>query len=337
MLEIERAKANLIAQMSHLKKEKELHTSKLEKIKNLPKLPRDPKMRANNGGVPLRKGQAKPAASTLTWTSGSRTNDALVRARREAKEIGKMARISRPTHTLNGPIRQITKAPTGMIREYKVATQPTSVRIYSPLAKRRSAENKQGPLSTNAIRAREARLLQAKNGIPPASNERKKIDSDGKFIPPSYVSSSDEDDSAPDGLDDLFDEKPDRPQMGAGQVNPQTATYSSQISVTQRQHTGPSVSTYSTPPSVSTLPKKPNVVSAGSKLPAIAQARAVLEPNSTRKASPSQISSQTVASSSPPRRQNSPIGASKPFAPQARPKKPVDVFMRRPAKKPRLN
>ena len=75
--------------MMGLKKERETHVSKVVDLRALPKVPKDPRMLANNGGVPIGKarGFKKEGVSSLMWTAGSKTKltdgkSVLTRARR---------------------------------------------------------------------------------------------------------------------------------------------------------------------------------------------------------------------------------------------------------------
>lgn len=99
--EIERDEEILRNTMLGIKKEKETHVSKVVDLRTLPKVPRDPRMLANNGGVPLGKsrGFGKETPSTLTWNAGSKTKmtdgkSVLTRARREAKEISQRSKLT---------------------------------------------------------------------------------------------------------------------------------------------------------------------------------------------------------------------------------------------------
>jgi elongin-A len=70
--EIERDQEILRNSMMGLKKERETHVSKVVDLRTLPKIPKDPRMLANNGGVPIGKsrGFKKEGASSLMWTAG---------------------------------------------------------------------------------------------------------------------------------------------------------------------------------------------------------------------------------------------------------------------------
>jgi len=73
--EIERDEEILRNSMMGLKRERETHVSKVVDLRALPKVPKDPRMLANNGGVPIGKfkGFKKEGANALIWTSGSKT------------------------------------------------------------------------------------------------------------------------------------------------------------------------------------------------------------------------------------------------------------------------
>jgi elongin-A len=204
--EIKRDEEILRNTMMGLQKVRQESTSKIVDLRLLPKVPRDPRMIANNGGVPLKgRGFKKDAPSSLLFTSGSRTKltngqSVLTRARREAKEISQMGKLSRPTHQLSGPMGQVRKAPTAMVNQYKTAAQP-AVKILSR-RKHNIDPTFKGGISGPSLEEREARLRAAMSGTskPSASSSR-----------PKYVDSEDEDEgnvSVSSEKDDLFDDQP---------------------------------------------------------------------------------------------------------------------------------
>ncbi|KAH6666006.1 putative Elongin-A, partial [Halenospora varia] len=187
--------------MMGIKKQKDSMVSKVVDLRNLPKVPRDPRMIANNGGVPL-KGkslfrQEKP--SGLNWTSGSKTKmtdgkSVLTRARREAKEIARMSKLSTPTHQLVGRKSQVLKAPAGMAGEYARAAQP-AVRILAGKQRKSISSTYSGGISGPNLEERENRLRALTMSA---------------TVKPTMVGSSDDEDDFidDDEADDLFDEKP---------------------------------------------------------------------------------------------------------------------------------
>ncbi|KAG9238688.1 putative Elongin-A, partial [Amylocarpus encephaloides] len=211
--EIARDEEALRAAMNGIKQHKETNVSKLvdPRTTKLPRLPRDPRMIVNNGGVPLKKGGGfvKETPNGLNWTGGSKTKmstpqGVLQKARREAKEISQMAKLSRPTHQLGalpGVFNQVKEAPAGLANHYRVAAQPAtrSVKILS----RRPASIVSGSIRGPSLEEREAKLraltTSAQRGASSTSHSVTMVGS-----------SEDEDDflaGDDDEVDDLFDEK----------------------------------------------------------------------------------------------------------------------------------
>jgi elongin-A len=169
--DIEAAEATLKESMLGIQKHRATHVSKVVDMKTLPKLPRDPRMLANNGGVPLNKhkGFKKEGASSLAWTAGSKTKltdgrSVLTRARREAKEISQMSKLAKPTHQLSGRMGQVVRAPPAMVNEYRTANQP-ALKILSRKTNIVRRSDIRGGIDRPSLEAREARLLegQARN------------------------------------------------------------------------------------------------------------------------------------------------------------------------------
>lgn len=184
--------------MLGIKRDKETHVSKVVDLKSLPKVPRDPRMIANNGGVPLKgkTGFKRAPPSALTWTAGSKTKltdgkSVLTRARREAKEMTQRGKLATPTGQLNVKHGQVKQAPAAMVKEYRTATQPT-LKILS----RKHGVGVTGGIRGPSLEEREARLRTAMAG---SSSSRQNYD-DPKAT---YVGSSDEEGDS--GMEDLFD------------------------------------------------------------------------------------------------------------------------------------
>ncbi len=121
-------------------------------------------MLANNGGVPLKKGFRKETPSTLNFTGGSKTKmldgkSVLNRARREAKEISNMAKLSRPTHQLKA-FGKVTRAPAAMVTQYQNAKKPALLKTAPKVP---TAED-------IAQKGREDRLRAIASGKPVAAN-----------------------------------------------------------------------------------------------------------------------------------------------------------------------
>ncbi|KAK0108809.1 hypothetical protein ONS96_002651 [Cadophora gregata f. sp. sojae] len=208
--EIARDEEILRASMMGLKAARETNVSKIVDLKMLPKLPRDPRMIANNGGVPIKKGFRKEAPATLNWTSGSKTKmtdgkSVLTRARREAKEISQMGRLAKPTHRLSGALGQVRKAPEGMVKEYKTASQP-AIKILSRKKQPQTLASFSGGVTGPSLEERERRLRAAMAG---GSGSKRDASGDVKHT---YVGSSDDDlddfIENDEEIDDLFDEAP---------------------------------------------------------------------------------------------------------------------------------
>ena len=200
-LEIARDEEMLRASMGQLKKAKETNVSKVMDLKALPKVPRDPWMMANNGGVPIGKKAGlfkKEGPSSLVWSAGSKTKmmdgkSVLTRARREAKEISQRSKLAKPTHELQSQVGQVRKAPVGMVNEYKKASEPT-IRI---LSKKKSSVGKYtGRIDGPSLEEREKRLAVIQAGI----NRRQK----NATAEETLIGSSDEDELS---TTDKFEEK----------------------------------------------------------------------------------------------------------------------------------
>jgi elongin-A len=169
-LEIARDEEILRASMGQLKRAKETNVSKVMDLKALPKVPRDPWMMANNGGVPIGKRAGlfkKEGPSSLVWSAGSKTKmmdgkSVLTRARREAKEISQRSKLAKPTHELQAQVGQVRKAPVGMVNEYRKASEPT-IRILSK--KKSSVGKSTGRIDGPSLEEREKRLAAIQAGI----------------------------------------------------------------------------------------------------------------------------------------------------------------------------
>jgi elongin-A len=215
--EIARDEEILRNAMMGLKKHKDGNVSQIVSIRDrsLPKLPRDPRMIANNGGVPLKgKGKngptlSKAPPSSLNWTAGSKTKMAnpqgvLARARREAAQIAQMGKLATPTHQLGQRKNQIRQAPAGMANEYRLAAQP-ALKILS--GKRKSSGSYSGGVSGPSLEEREAKLraLTSHTGGT-ATYVGSSDDDDDDLLASSYNDNEEEEEE----VDDLFDDKPER-------------------------------------------------------------------------------------------------------------------------------
>ncbi len=194
--EIERDKEILREAMLGIKKEKETHVSKVVDAKYLPKVPRDPRMLANDAGVPIggrKKGLAKPGLSSLSFAGGSKTKmkdpaSVLTRARREAKEISSRNKLGKPTHSLQATPAQVLRAPRAMVDDYRKAAKP-QIRIFATRKKPEGMSSSRCSATGMSLEEREKRLR--------ALTISSRV---------TLVGSDSEDDSE-NYLDDLFGEK----------------------------------------------------------------------------------------------------------------------------------
>jgi elongin-A len=318
-LEIARDEEVLRASMGQLQKAKETNVSKVVDLRSLPKVPRDPWMLANNGGVPIGRKSGmfkKEGPGSLSWAGGSKTKmtngqSVLTRARREAKEISQRSKLAKPTHELKGQAGQVRKAPAGMVNEYRRAAE-APIRI---LSRKKPAAKSSNAASGPSLEEREGRLSAIQSGL----NQKSSASANETLI-----GSSDEDD-----LETLFDEKPaQRPRpspsssihLSASSPHPSTASKS----VAQ-----PSTS----PGPISQQPKRP-LSSSGGTLP-------------SSKTSPGASSVKPiprVAGSAPESTSSAPSGFSlspakgerKPAPGIVRKRVEVDIFNRGASKKPRI-
>ena len=194
--------AILRGQFSKLKKEKNENQS--EVINTVLRPPRHAGIRSN----PRMKAMQKQSA-VLAFTGGSKTKmkdgkSVLLRAKREAREIAAMSKLSKPARALPSNIGQVKQAPVGMVNEYKRGAQPAT-RIYSPQKKSTSLSTKP---ASSALEEREARLRAMQKG----NTAGKKHESIGA-VKENYIDSSDSEDGQEPGtllnvsdLEDLFDE-----------------------------------------------------------------------------------------------------------------------------------
>jgi elongin-A len=311
--EIERDEEILRNTMLGIKKEQATKVSRVVDLRTLPKVPRDPRMLANNGGVPLgkRAGPAKLPPNSLTFNGGSKTKmkdgkSVLTRARREAREISARSKLATPTSQLVGNKRQIVKAPAGMVNEYRKAADP-GLRILS--RKKSTVGQFNGGVSGPSLEEREKRLRAAMGGGSSRGNASGSAPGTETFVGTSDEDSLDEEDEEGD---DLFDDEPKRPSQAARPAQSYAARPSS------RPLPGPSTSR---PPPEDMGRPRPDPFSSPPTLGAYDTSK----PSSSRP---------QLASSPPPRSNtSSPAPGMKPMMPRKRP--PVDVFNRG-AKKPRV-
>lgn len=161
--EIKRDEDILRQTMMGIKQSQLSNVVKLVDRRTMPAVPRDPRMIANDGGVPLKgRGQfRKQGSSSLSFSGGSRTKitdgqSVLTKARREAKEISAMGKLAKPTHQLKA-LGTVKKAPAAMATQHKIANQPA---IKMRVAKRPlpSMSSSTGLPSRSSLEERENRL-----------------------------------------------------------------------------------------------------------------------------------------------------------------------------------
>ncbi len=202
--EVKRDEENLRNALMGLKSQKESKLSKVVNLKDLPPLPKDSRMIGKDGIINHRSGGGwkKADLSSMRWTSGSKTKltdgkSVLIRARREAKEITQMGKLSKPTHKLS-QIGRVTKAPAGMINQYRTAAQP-AIKLRAPA----SGFRIHGP----SLEEREAKLLALTSGSGSAGAGSKR-DASTTFKDDeecNYISCTDDEDNV--SVDELFDEE----------------------------------------------------------------------------------------------------------------------------------
>lgn len=165
------AEERMIAQFQGLQQKKDTRVSHIVDPKLLP---RPPKTGRNLGTA--RGPSYEKATGNLTFGKGSRTSNALQKARRQATEY-KLIRSSLANPFRATPTGSVRAAPVGMINAKRIASQP-AFRTSSSL-KRPAIATKPPPKPTN----------------PGMENALR---------PPQYISDSDDDDNEDD--DDMFGE-----------------------------------------------------------------------------------------------------------------------------------
>lgn len=321
--EIERDKEKLRESMMGLQKQKESRISRVISATQLPKLPRDPRMRANNGGVPI--GRKRGFDATGPKPRSTTSQGVLSKVRKEARELSARNKVAAPIHQLDNKTSQVLKAPAAMVDQYR-RTPASGVRKSTP----NQTSNQQSLLSQEE---RERRLLALKK-----SGQKRGSAGEPK---PTLIGSDDELDGKDDELDDLFYEKlpvkqsvsPRRPILDPvsrfRRPTPQIRLEKiSRSSPTAQQPQSPT-STPSTPFS----PMKPSEVIMGllykdkCKISKQAQPPLPSSPSPPRETSPARSKSHSPPQISPPR----------PLVPM-RKKPEVDIFNRRgtASKRPRM-
>lgn len=206
--------------MLGLNAEKARHTTSLVETKSLPRVPRDSRMRVEQGRNG--KGQQRTRnESALTWGLGSKTKmsdskGVLLRARREAKEMSMRGKMVVPANRLRGR-STVTQAPPSMIDGYRRASN-APLKIFAP------RPGTTAPPSVHPDKEASERRLRAltmgKTQSRPPAAQRTSSDSDADAssedhrgrnaetkappIPKKQIIISDNEDSDPD---DLFDEE----------------------------------------------------------------------------------------------------------------------------------
>ncbi|KFY22033.1 hypothetical protein V493_06907 [Pseudogymnoascus sp. VKM F-4281 (FW-2241)] len=163
-------KETLRRALEGIKQEQTNNLSKKVEARYMPKVPRDSRMRANDGGVPIvgrggrsgnrvgAPGRRLPSVSTIGYaaTGVKKRVNIVQKARREAA----MAVAARRQGQANVPDfrSQIRKAPAGMVSEYRKAAEVEKKKV-SP---RNSPAATGIPAPSNAMKDREARLRAIK-------------------------------------------------------------------------------------------------------------------------------------------------------------------------------
>lgn len=351
--EIARDEAILRETMLGLKKKREENVSQIVDLRKLPKVPKDPRMLANNGGVPLGKSRGsggKITPSSLSWNAGSKTKmtdgrSVLVRARREAKEISQMSKLSKPSHSLAGRAGQVQRAPAGMAQEYKIAAQPKAIKFLhskraSNLAKSGISGNSQARSDLEEREERLRRAMQPKTSTMVGS----KRSADGDLKQTVVEFSDDDSDNA---IEDLFGEEEASFSQPAVERPKRPVPKSATSPTTSQPRPQPTSISKSVPPSRNTKPTLPHERPRSTFAPKSKDNAASLASSSSNSVTASYPSAATTVSSpavwaiSPSSangqmlRQGPPPGGMKPQM-LPRKKKEVDVFNRRPSKKPRM-
>lgn len=151
------ATAQLQRQLAGFDRDKEGHATLLVNNRAL--------LRKMPGATAKRRTPGGQHIGAFSFGAGSRTKmttgqSVMRRARREAREIGKISALSTPTGALRVAQGQIRKAPEAMVHDHRVARNPEVV-IRAP-KKRSSASS--GPLLPPGDADAEARLLALKAG-----------------------------------------------------------------------------------------------------------------------------------------------------------------------------
>lgn len=319
-IEIAKDEEILRASMGQLKKAKETNVSKVVDLRLLPKVPRDPWMMANNGGVPLGKRTGlfkKEGPSSLVWSGGSKTKltngqSVLTRARREAKEISQRSKLAKPTHELRAQAGQVRKAPAGMVNEYKKASE-APIRILS--RKKKSMASSPGSMFGSGLEERERRLAAIQAGSSQKTTTTLET----------VIGSSDDDDEL--DADDAFSSMPRQTSRPAPSSPHRPA-------ISDKSYGSPSSS--SSRPSPKYQPpqpyKKPTPPFAGTaKAPSYPSATPSPNPISRCALSPPALAGTAQRGTSP----GSGQGEKRPPPGMVRKRPQVDIFNRGASKKPR--
>jgi len=306
--------------MMGIQKKRETNITQIVNMRSV-KIPRDPRMPAHNGGVPITKngGYKKETPSTLNFTTGSKTKTTdsrgvLLKARREASEIGKMTKLSRPTQDLHR--NKVYRAPAGMVKEHQVAHQP-QIKILT----RRPSAIKELQLTSTAtglgrdLEEREARLRAMMQNTKRPNGEKETI------INFSEDEEEEEDDDG-DG-DELFDDSqkvPSKTKYYASSPPPRSS------STVPPQKAKPS--------NILHNPSRGRPMSSSITQGSSQQSKAVASSSRSRPVAASS-SPPPARTGTPPVRRSSPGPASGPLKPMIVRKRPVVDIFNRGAKKPR--
>ena len=179
--EVARDSAALKQKMMGIQKHRdERMVKKVENVRALPRLPRDPKMVGRDGklmtGVRSREtGRIQHATSDMRFTEGSKTKmtsgaGVLLRAKREAKEIGRMNKLLTLTGKLSDQRSKVV-APQAMVDAHRRAALTIATRkdgsssFTAPAGHGPMAQTSLGSLHTPgglSLEERERRLREKK-------------------------------------------------------------------------------------------------------------------------------------------------------------------------------
>jgi elongin-A len=318
--ELARDEEILRKSLADINKRKATNVSKIVELRKLPKVPRDAAMMSHNGGVPIGRretGVIKRPPSSLTWTAGSKTKmtdgkSVMASVRREANDMAQRGRLIKPTAQLGGSLKQISKAPAGMVDQHRRERLPEikpPVKILS--RKKSNAMDKNSPGPSLEERENRLRAMTMSRGNTAGVAEA------------NYAGSSDDEDGCMQAsdLEDLFDERPAPPKPKSRPVPSSSRTPA--VASSARPAATARPQPRQTPPAAAPRPKPSDIISSMISKP---------RPKPSPHVSPSPRSSTSTPTSMA--RSPSPSEGKKPLGMIKR-RAPADIFNRGASKKPR--